>query len=38
MWPERIPALLADADFHVSSLDQLFSMPMFCELQSQAGA
>jgi len=26
-WPERIPALLADADFHISSLDQLFSLP-----------
>lgn len=25
-WPERIPALLADADFHISSLDQLFSL------------
>lgn len=33
-WPERISALMADADSHVSSLDQLFSMPMFCELRS----
>jgi putative hydrolase of the HAD superfamily len=27
-WPERIPALLADADFQVSSLEQLASLPM----------
>lgn len=33
-WPERIPALLADADSHVSSLDQLLSTPMFRELRS----
>ena len=37
-WPERIPALLADADSHISSLDQLFSMPMFCGLRSQTDA
>jgi putative hydrolase of the HAD superfamily len=28
-WPERIPALLADADFHVTSLDQLMALPPF---------
>ena len=28
-WPERIPGLLAEADFHISSLDQLFSLPPF---------
>lgn len=28
-WPERIPELLATADFHISSLDQLFSLPPF---------
>lgn len=28
-WPERIPSLLADADFHVSSLDQLTALPPF---------
>jgi putative hydrolase of the HAD superfamily len=27
-WPERIPALLADADFHVSSFEQLVSLPI----------
>jgi putative hydrolase of the HAD superfamily len=26
-WPGRIPELLAAADFHISSLDQLFSLP-----------
>jgi putative hydrolase of the HAD superfamily len=26
-WPERIPALLAHADFHISSLDQLVALP-----------
>jgi putative hydrolase of the HAD superfamily len=33
-WPERISALLADADFHVSSLGQLFSIEMVRELGS----
>jgi putative hydrolase of the HAD superfamily len=28
-WPERIPELLAAADFHISSLNQLFSLPPF---------
>jgi putative hydrolase of the HAD superfamily len=28
-WPERIPELLTAADFHISSLDQLFSLPPF---------
>ena len=28
-WPERISGLLAEADFHISSLDQLFSLPPF---------
>jgi putative hydrolase of the HAD superfamily len=28
-WPERIPALLAHADFHVSSLDQVTALPPF---------
>jgi putative hydrolase of the HAD superfamily len=37
-WPERIPALLADADSHVSSLDQLFSIPMFREFRGQTDA
>ncbi len=37
-WSERIPGLLADADSHVSSLDQLFSLPMFRKKRSQADA
>jgi putative hydrolase of the HAD superfamily len=28
-WPERIPALLAHADSHVSSLDELMALPGF---------
>src|SRR5258706_2257754 len=28
-WPERIPGLLAEADFHISSLNQLFTLPPF---------
>jgi putative hydrolase of the HAD superfamily len=30
-WPERIPGLLGDADYHISSLDQLFSLPPFSQ-------
>jgi putative hydrolase of the HAD superfamily len=36
-WPERIPELLAAADFHISSLDQLFSIPPFTS-RDRAGA